>query len=555
MEPPFTTPNAVNGSADQSLPLTSTSFSQSAESVECHNSEASNITSSIRHVEVQAAASVTEPLPERPLVPSSQADWEARKQIIRELYMDQNKILNEVIEVMLTKHKFKATARMYKGQFAKWKWTKYNKTNSNALLKSAKSRVAKRRSARTREQPPHARGYLPYFSDDEFQVEITLSAYAALITHWSERETPWKTDDSTLGGRSSTELFGPRDNSILQHVRSAQDHFLAGRPHQGGDMLRRAFLGIEAALDPERSGSLDIEALWDCCLAVPQLVLTMGWTDILSIFCRYLHSYTRIKLPHHPITRVAASLQRLALQTTTATTTTPTSTTVTGGAAANWQHLQAFISRAWHIWIDCVSRVRGDHDDVTIHLKRGYVTLVDPTHAMAGDIIASFRTTVTQSLAHRGAFATTSRILELEDLLVRMYVPLFTPATARRAEEILRGLKERIERKEGNRGRRVDQWDYVDRYLVFSAYYFMASIAEYTGQRDKAAVYRWKSLDSGRDLFWLQTSLLVESRLRTEGLDAEANAILEARVETQESLNVLPGCGNGEGWGITGQIV
>jgi hypothetical protein len=447
---------------------------------------------------------------------------------------------------------------MYKGQFAKWKWTKYNKSSSSGSLKPARSRAAKKKSARSRETPTRAvevwrpmaaetqelarisqHSYLPYFSDDEFQAETTLSAYAALISHWSERETPWKTD-SPRG--NSSELFGPRDNSILQHVRSAQDHFLAGRPQQGGDMLRRAFLGIEAALEHD----LDVEALWDCCVAVPQLVLTMGWTDILSIFARYLHQYTHIKLPHHPITRVAAALHRLACQTTT---TSPSSHN-------NWQHLQAFVTRAWHLWIDCVSRVRGDHDDVTIHLKRGYVTLVDPHHKMAGDIIRSFALAVADSLSRRGAFATTSRILELENLLVRMYVPLFTPETARRAEEMLAGLKDRIERKEGNRGRTVDQWAYMDRYLVFSAYYFMASIAEYSGQADKAAVYRWKSLDSPRDLFWLQTSLLVESRLRAEGHDAEANMILEARVEAQGNLNMLGSVSvNGEGWGLNAEVV
>jgi hypothetical protein len=57
----------------------------------------------------QDAAVVAEPLPERPMVPTSAIDWESRKQIIRGLYMDQNMILNEVIEIMITKYKFKAT--------------------------------------------------------------------------------------------------------------------------------------------------------------------------------------------------------------------------------------------------------------------------------------------------------------------------------------------------------------------------------------------------------------------------------------------------------------
>jgi hypothetical protein len=54
-------------------------------------------------------AATTGTLTERPMVPTSTSDWESRKQIIRELYMDQNMILNEVIEIMIAKYKFKAT--------------------------------------------------------------------------------------------------------------------------------------------------------------------------------------------------------------------------------------------------------------------------------------------------------------------------------------------------------------------------------------------------------------------------------------------------------------
>ncbi len=43
------------------------------------------------------------------MVPTCAGDWESRKRTIGELYMDQNMILNEVIEIMLTKYKFKAT--------------------------------------------------------------------------------------------------------------------------------------------------------------------------------------------------------------------------------------------------------------------------------------------------------------------------------------------------------------------------------------------------------------------------------------------------------------
>jgi hypothetical protein len=46
---------------------------------------------------------------DRPMVPTCAADWEAKKDIIRELYMEKNMVLNEVIAIMQEKHKFKAT--------------------------------------------------------------------------------------------------------------------------------------------------------------------------------------------------------------------------------------------------------------------------------------------------------------------------------------------------------------------------------------------------------------------------------------------------------------
>lgn len=433
---------------------------------------------------------------------------------------------------------------MYKGQFAKWKWTKYNKSGKHrdGSVKTTKSRAAKKRTSRDAltqiQRPPltdtnqlvptthHL--HLTYFNDEHWQLETTLSAYATLILHWSERETPWRTPSLECARSEAVEGFRPQRNSILQDVRAAQNLFLQGFPQLGGDTLRRAFLGIEAAVN-----CLDLEALWDCCLAVPHLVLTTGWTDMLAIFARYLHQYTHIKLlPTHPLTHVAASLRRLSARPAT--------------QGRQQQQLEAFVARAWTLWVDCATRVRGRHDDVTIHLKRGYVTLVDPHHAMAGDIIRDFGRAVHDSLARRGAPGTTGRILELENLLVRMFLPLFTAETARRAEGMLRGVAARIEGKEGGgrggSGPGLVEEEFIDRYLLFSADFFMASIAEYSGEPDKAARYRQRSLESPRDWFWVQTSSLVESRLRAEGYDGPADAIREERNEVQSAL---PGFVNG----------
>lgn len=58
---------------------------------------------------VTKATPTNNTLPERPLVPTCPADWEAKKDIIYDLYMNKNFILNDVVEIMLSTHRFKAT--------------------------------------------------------------------------------------------------------------------------------------------------------------------------------------------------------------------------------------------------------------------------------------------------------------------------------------------------------------------------------------------------------------------------------------------------------------
>ncbi|KAL2192609.1 hypothetical protein P885DRAFT_47276 [Corynascus similis CBS 632.67] len=533
---------------------------------------------------------VCKQLPKRPIVPTNPRDWESKKHIIRELYMNQNKILNEVIDIMISKHNFKATARMYKGQFAKWKWTKYNKPGRHGAMRPTRLVAAKKRdptaqSSRTGHvwqeeavegqqstssvQPNHL---IQYLNDDERRVEAALSAYGAMISRWSERETPWKTaSESCKGSLFPFEfLEDQQERSILEQVRFAQDCFLNGRSKQGGDTLRCAFLSIERALSDE----LGIDALWDCCLAVPQLAITTGWIDVLSIFTRYLHQYTSIKLPHHPIALVAALLHHLCrndeddgdqhhqIPTSTASATEPHDNEryLPQSCRVLVPVLEAFLVRAWHLWIDTSTRVRGRHDEVTIHLKRGYVTAVDPSDPMAADILHDFGRSVRASLSLSRPHhpVTTARALELERLLAHMYLPLFTPERSRAAEAVLAAVVARVVEEGAARRRRQplqqqqqQQWEeeYLDRYLVFSARNFMAGLAEGRGDAERAAEYRRLSLlplssssEGGRgerDLFWAQTSCLVESRLRASGMHVEADTIRKERVEAKWEELVL----------------
>uniref|UniRef100_L2FTW4 Clr5 domain-containing protein n=1 Tax=Colletotrichum fructicola (strain Nara gc5) TaxID=1213859 RepID=L2FTW4_COLFN len=53
-------------------------------------------------------------------------DWDAKKDILQRLYLKENKPLGEIVGIMHHQYLFLATERMYKRQFMKWKWRKYN---------------------------------------------------------------------------------------------------------------------------------------------------------------------------------------------------------------------------------------------------------------------------------------------------------------------------------------------------------------------------------------------------------------------------------------------
>ncbi|KAK3695789.1 hypothetical protein B0T22DRAFT_534551 [Podospora appendiculata] len=490
-----------------------------------------------------ADASANPVLGERPLVPTSYADWEAKREVIYELYINKNLILNDVIDIMLSTQNFKATARMYKGQFAKWKWFKYRKPGKDdpSPNANAKSRAPRRKSFPERSTSPPSPAATaeqavattstqtgPYLtqpnyhtvtttsrqlehqlaqrpsllssSDENLHVEGILRAYREYIITWSFSDKPWRPSPSPTSPLNNRDPSNEQP-SLLQNVNKALNLFRQNQPAQGGALLQLSFLQIEHAI---AGGPSDMEAIWDCALGVPQLCLTRGWTDMLVIFARHLHQLTRLRMAAtHPLARMAASMAWLAQR--------------------DPAQLQPYVERAWRLWVDVVGALRGAQDHATIHLKRGFVILMRPDRAIVQTLIRDFATSVHASLAARGAQATTNRILELEQLLARMFIPLLSPESSARAQAMLLGILARIEAKP------AAAWEYLDRYLFFSAYYFLASIADWQGERDKAADYRRRSLESPRDRFWVQTAMLLEEYLRVEGRAEEADEIARER--------------------------
>ena len=418
------------------------------------------------------------------------------------------------------------SARMYKRQFAKWGWKKYNKAGADktglvaprgARLKT-EAQPAKTQGpakvARHRSTKPSATDIvlakqatvtrLLFENDGSYRFESILSSYAEYISGWSEPSMPWRSRHKRPAG-------SPQELSILQNFRAALDHFDEGENESGGVVLRRAFRQVEDAVADQ-----NVEAIWDCCLAVPQLALSQGREDILLIFAKYLKQLTSVRLPGHPLTKLARDMERIAAQ--------------------DPKELQNYITRAWKLWIDTITRVRGREDPVTIHLKRGYVILMTPEASIVRSLISEFENMAQNMLAAEGEESTTATILELENLLTRMYIPLLSTGTLVRADALLNGILMRLEHKPCNKDVPIAMWNYVDRYLSFSAHNFLASIADFTGEFQVAEARRAMILTAPKDGFWVQTAAQLEKYLREEGRHEEADEIARQRLEDPEPL-------------------
>ncbi|KAI4254099.1 MAG: hypothetical protein LQ352_003291 [Teloschistes flavicans] len=72
---------------------------------------------------------------------SDRLDWDACKDTIKELYIDQNKSLSETMAVMRKEYSFNASQKLYKIKFKQWNWRK----NLSTAAAQKMAEIAKRR--------------------------------------------------------------------------------------------------------------------------------------------------------------------------------------------------------------------------------------------------------------------------------------------------------------------------------------------------------------------------------------------------------------------------
>ncbi|KAK2073438.1 hypothetical protein P8C59_007723 [Phyllachora maydis] len=237
-----------------------------------------------------------------PIIPKQPRDWEPWKPILEELYMHQNCILREVMDVMESSYNVRATAKMYKGQFARWSWFKY------AVKKRPRDQLARLPGkGKIRDVSLVVNGNhdtvdsllanLLFENQHSRVMQAGLTTMRHFLHGFVESEPGTLKQDVVF-------LF---DDPTYRYFKTAMDLFRIGAHPEGGRVLRLAFLQIERKL-----GASDIKSFTDLCLLMPHLLSESARPDILAAYLDYVARLARVKLPpHHPLNDLIAAFAEL----------------------------------------------------------------------------------------------------------------------------------------------------------------------------------------------------------------------------------------------------
>ncbi|KAK0665313.1 hypothetical protein QBC41DRAFT_15687 [Cercophora samala] len=247
------------------------------------------------------AAALRGPHPSpHPIVPRRVEDWDPWKGLLHELYITQNRILRDIIQLMETNYNLKATPKMYKNQFARWGFFKY---------------AVKRRPRYNSDESPTDDTYDGKSSSSSMISFSRNNSYSTISPAFFGNDTSRAAQLGLTAIRRFLHGYIDLDISNLQveevagyidpcyrYFKVSMDLFDLKENKTGGEVLRLAFLQIERKLEKPTMKSFS-----DLCFVVPHLLLEYGRLDILKAYFRYLARLTTVKFGNHPVSEIAAS--------------------------------------------------------------------------------------------------------------------------------------------------------------------------------------------------------------------------------------------------------
>ncbi|KAJ0114413.1 hypothetical protein J7T55_010802 [Diaporthe amygdali] len=490
-------------------------------------------------------------------------DWEAHKQVIKDLYMGQNLNLNEVVERMKA-YNFHATPRMYKAQFARWTWSKYNCKRMRRDLSSGKAiekstgkschRVKRQRPAKparkkdcassqkTQEASPPAeiattapapmmrRSQYPQLSVLSYQVahaddgtrfmQSVLTDIRNHVYSFFSRKPEWQKS-------SGTGLISAYNYAFYDSFRIAMDSFVKNEHFNGGEILRQAFVEVEEALQTDYSSTF-----YFFFIDLPDLFLHYGRHDIFVILLAHINRLTAVGLRDKIIGAGFASLHALA--------------------ESNPAFLRHYIGCASGLWCDLLSELRGPRDRSTLLARRNHIRhahATDPPRVKA--LCDDYDHLLGEVQKHWGPGHTASRHMEDVVLLTHLNYDHFTNDFAARNERLIENVErkyqlttseasspvtpESIESSSSAGDGKLERlpleaWDMLDRNIRSNCFHRLASYYIHQGDAGLAALYGAKAREGWKTDFW---QLEVETALVSAGRLFEAETLRRCRLEAQ----------------------
>ncbi|POS70893.1 hypothetical protein DHEL01_v210711 [Diaporthe helianthi] len=511
------------------------------------------------------------PLHDPPAVSPVPLDWEAHKHVIKDLYMGQNLNLNEVVERMRTCN-FHATPRMYKAQFARWTWSKYNCKRMRRDLSSGKAiekstgkschRVKRQRptkapkrkdqpsSEATQEPSPPAedapeqtpeqtpeqiaavvrRPQWPQLSVLSYQVahaddstrfmQCVLTDIRNHVYSFFSRKHEWQRS-------SGTGLISAYNYAFYDSFRIAMDSFVTNEHFYGGEILRQAFVEVEEALQTDYSSTF-----YFFFVDLPDLFLHYGRHDIFVILLAHINRLTALGLRDKIIGAGFASLHALA--------------------ESNPSFLRHYISCASGLWCDLLSELRGPRDRSTLLARRNHIRhapFMEPRKVKA--LCDDYDHLLGEVQKHWGEGHTASRHLEDVVLMTQLNFNYFTDNFAERNERLIEGVgikyqlaassacgpvsPESVESTNSTRNGSFEvlplsAWDMLDRNIRSNCYHRLACYYAHEGDAPRAILYGAKMREGWKTDFW---QLEVETALASSGRLIEAETLRRCRLEAQ----------------------
>ncbi|KAF6828532.1 N1-acetylpolyamine oxidase [Colletotrichum musicola] len=256
--------------------------------------------------------------------PTTADHWKDRKHVLHELYMTQNLSLRDTATIMLTENSFYATERMYKRQFIKWNWFKYEtkrlraeRSRNGNNVHVCNGKTVRRSRPRVQTHPSKSAGSV---ERDFIQYEdASLNPNAGLLhlgTQSRHQEHLIITLRNFLAGSSEQDqVWGSTSryqtmlfvgSEIYDELETAKLLFALDNSRAAGVVLRGAFRNLESYAKQ----SDDIALYWHLCFTIPAYLFDTAQSRLLNVHLDFLNGLVSVT-SGRPLGRLLALLHQV----------------------------------------------------------------------------------------------------------------------------------------------------------------------------------------------------------------------------------------------------